>query len=115
MKKLELLKVRKKFEELRVEEKKGNIFRDKGGLEPQALGSILKMRILKKIRSYKRTNGLSNKELASILELNESQISKMMAIHFDSFSLDFLVDKLDKLADRDEEIFRSREILKLSC
>lgn len=115
MKKREINTIENNFKKIREKEANGELFRDKGGLEPRDLVSLLKMKICKKIREYKRVNNLQNKDICRLLNMNDSQVSILMAVHFDKFSLDFLVEKLDVLSKHDPECARSKDILKIAC
>ncbi len=89
----------------------GEAFRGKAGVAPKNLSEVFKKRICSQIIGFKQSQDLSDEALAEILEVTEVQALKIMAYHIDYFSLDFLVDKLEKLGKHSEEI--QKEITRL--
>lgn len=82
---------------------KGESVRGRAGVEPKTLAETLKKRICSQINLFKQENKLSSKELVILLDMTDSQVSRLLAYHIDFFSLDFLMDKLEILSKYSRE------------
>lgn len=92
----------------------GEVIRGHAGVNPKNLAETLKKRICSQMNTYKQENDLSNEDLVNLLDMTETQVIKLLAYHIDFFSLDFLMDKLEKLSKHSQEAKSRVERLKVA-
>ncbi|MBT3236643.1 MAG: hypothetical protein HN353_11870 [Bdellovibrionales bacterium] len=112
--KTEQKRIRGKFKEIDKDIRSGKKFRSRAGVDPKTIAEALKKEICQKFVRYKTENRLTNRGIAKILRVTEPQASQILAYHFNMFSLDFLVDRLELLASVDLETKVSTDRLKIS-
>lgn len=91
----------------------GKALRSKVGVEVKDIKDVLKKRICSFFVKYKKRAGITNTQLSSILDIGEEDVMRILAYHIDHFSLDELVDLLEK-AQRSDSSISKDEILKTS-
>ncbi len=76
----------------------GTAVRGKSGIPPLNLCEDLKQQICSHINIIQQHEHWSRAKLANILDMTDSQVMRMLAYHIELFSLDFLVEKLERLS-----------------
>ena len=65
--------------------------------EPKDSKEKMKMNLCEAIIVFKKSEGLTQKNLASLSRLTEPQISEVMNYRIEKFTIDFLLDIVDKV------------------
>jgi len=74
-----------------------NIFEQLGFEKPEAANMKVRAELLLEIREHLRKSGLKQKEAATLLEINQPEVSALMNGMMYKFSIDALVNMLAKL------------------
>jgi DNA-directed RNA polymerase specialized sigma subunit len=77
--------------------KKGEALASQSGMHMDTLNGRFKTSIVSMLIGYKHENNLTNVELSKKMKISESQVSRILAYHLKSISLDYLVDCIDRL------------------
>ena len=74
-----------------------NIFEDIGFDKQEAANMKVRAELLLEIREYIRKKGLKQKDAATLLGINQPEVSALMNGHIFKFSIDALVNMLGKV------------------
>lgn len=83
--------------EATFEESTGNVFTDLGFSKQEAANLVLRCELMDAIEKIIKENGWTQREAARRLSVHQPRISDLFQGHIDLFSVDMLVEWLDKL------------------
>ena len=75
----------------------GNIFEDIGFDKPEAANLKVRAELLLEVREHIRKKGLKQKDASALLGINQPDVSALMHGHIFKFSIDALVNMLDRI------------------
>ena len=74
-----------------------NIFEDIGFDKQKAANLKVRAQLLLEVREYIRKKGLKQKDVATLLGINQSEVNALMHDHIFKFSIDALVNMLARV------------------
>ncbi|MDD4975685.1 MAG: hypothetical protein PHY93_15115 [Bacteriovorax sp.] len=94
------------IDELLAKTKSGEIIPDRFLVKPQNISEVMKKRICSKVvSSYKDNQSKFTKaEYAKELDITPGQLSLILRYDHRKFSLDFMIQIIEKLAEKDHEL-----------
>jgi hypothetical protein len=94
------------IDELLAKTKSGEIIPDRFLVKPQNISEVMKKRICSKVvSSYKDNQSRFTKaEYAKELDITPGQLSLILRYDHRKFSLDFMIQIVEKLAEKDHEL-----------
>jgi predicted XRE-type DNA-binding protein len=102
-------KISKRDEPL-FEESSGNVFTDLGFSNQEAANLVLRSELMDAIERIIKENGWTQREAARRLGVHQPRISDLYQGHIDLFSVDTLVEWLDKLGKEVHVTVRDKEV-----
>ena len=84
------------------EEGSGNVFLDLGFPEHEALNIVARLKLMIQIESILQEEGWTRQEAAQVLGIRQSQVSDLLCSRSEKFTVDMLMELLDRLGRRVE-------------
>jgi predicted XRE-type DNA-binding protein len=84
------------------EEGSGNVFVDLGFPEHEAVNIVARLKLMMQIESIIKEAGWTRQEAADVLGIRQSQVSDLMTSRSEKFTVDLLMELLDRLGRRVE-------------
>jgi len=82
---------------LKITESSGNIFEDLGFDKEEAANLLIRTELIVQIRDYIQKRGLKQKTAADMLSVKQPDISAIMQLKIEKFTIDRLVNFLTRL------------------
>lgn len=90
-------KVKKKFD---VEHSSGNVFKDIGFPDDEADSLLVRAELMIAIHDHIKSRGLSQRQMAKVMGVQQPRIAEIMSMRFELFSSDLLVKLLSRLGKK---------------
>ena len=74
----------------------GNVFKDLGFAQPEAAHLLIRSELMIRLRKVIEARGLKQAEAAKMFHVSEPRVSALMKGRIDLFSVDTLIDMLDR-------------------
>ncbi|OFW42359.1 MAG: hypothetical protein A3J28_10265 [Acidobacteria bacterium RIFCSPLOWO2_12_FULL_60_22] len=84
------------------EEGSGNVFIDLGFPEHEAINIVARLKLMMQIESIIKEEGWTRQEAAHVLGIRQSQVSELLRSRSENFTVDMLMELLDRLGRRVE-------------
>ncbi len=94
----------------KVEYGSGNIFKDLGFSDKEAVGLLARAELMIQLREIIRKKGWTQREAAKELGVVQPRIAEIMKLRTDHWSVDQLLKYLDKLGKKVSFIIKSKEV-----
>lgn len=79
------------------EEGSGNVFIDLGFPEHEAVNIVARLKLMMQIESIIKEEGWTRQEAAHVLGIRQAQVSELMTSRPEKFTVDMLMELLDRL------------------
>ncbi len=93
-----------------IEESSGNVFTDLGFSTQEAANLVLRCELMDAVEKIIKENGWTQREAARTLGVHQPRISDLFQGHIDLFSVDTLVEWLDKLGKEVHLTVKDKEV-----
>jgi len=84
------------------EQGSGNVFIDLGFPEHEAANMVARLKLMMQIESIIKKEGWTRQEAADVLGIRQSQVSELLTSRSEKFTVDMLMELLDRLGRRVE-------------
>jgi predicted XRE-type DNA-binding protein len=91
------------------EEGSGNVFLDLGFLEHEAVNLVARLKLMTQIERIIKEEGWTRQETAHVLGIRQSQVSDLMTSRSGKFTVDMLMELLDRLGRRVELTVKAKD------
>ena len=81
---------------VRITRSGGNVFRDVGFSQPEAAHLLIRSELMVRLRKVIEARGLKQAEAAKLFHVSQPRVSALMKGRVDLFSVDTLIDMLDR-------------------
>lgn len=91
------VKGKKKFD---IERGSGNVFKDIGFPDDEAESLLVRAQLMSAIHDHIKSRGLSQRQMAKVMGVQQPRIAEIMSMKFQLFSSDLLVKLLSRLGKK---------------
>jgi predicted XRE-type DNA-binding protein len=81
---------------VKITRSSGNVFRDLGFSQPEAAHLLIRSELMTRLRKVIEARGLKQAEAARMFRVSQPRVSALMKGRIDLFSVDTLIDMLDR-------------------